>query len=94
MAALRRWIQHRFGASTFAALRLPGGALVDQGLADLAAERETNEGLLVSLARTRLRREGVTLPPFTLPDPDTRLYRSLGRDHGNFAYARYRALIE
>ena len=90
-AAIRRWIRARFGDPSFAALGLPGGALVDQGLDDLAAGRETPASLAVSLAAPRLRREGVPLPASCFPDGDRRLYRVLEEAHGALAHARYLA---
>jgi|GEM_PF-994310 len=94
LAALRRWTRERFGAPTFSAIGLPAGALVDRGLSDLAAERETNESLLVSLAASRLTREGVPLPATCFPDAEVRLYRRLEREHGELGHARYLAWIE
>ena len=90
-AAIRRWVNVRFGAPRFDDLGLPGGALVDRGLDDLAAGEETAESLAVSLAAPRLRREGVPLPSRTLPDADRRLYRLLERAHGDLAHARWLA---
>ena len=92
-AALRRWIRTRFGATHFDALGLPGGDLVDRGLDDLCADRETPESLLVSLAAPRLRREGVPLPRALLSDGNRRLYRVLEAAHGDLAHARYLALL-
>ena len=92
-AAIRRWARVRFGAAHFAELGLPGGALVDQGLDDLAAGEETPESLLVSLAAPRLRREGVPLPAVCLSDGDRRLYRRLEEQHGELAHARYLSLL-
>ncbi len=92
-AALRRWIRARFGAAHFAELDLPGGDLVDRGLDDLCADRETPESLLVSLAAPRLRREGVPLPQALQSDGDRRLYRALEAAHGDLAHARYLALL-
>src|SRR5262245_57101703 len=60
-SAVRRWVRARFGAPLFRDLGFPGGAMVDRGLADLAAHRETPESLTVCLAASRLRREGVPL---------------------------------
>lgn len=91
LAALRRWIRARFGAPGFAALGLPGGAMIDRGLDALAAGRETVESLAVSLAAPRLRREGVPVPAATPPDADRRLYRLLEQTHGALAHARYLA---
>ena len=46
-AAAGRWIRARFGAASFEAMGLPGGRIVDVGLADLALGRVTLESLLV-----------------------------------------------
>jgi hypothetical protein len=92
-AAVRRWTRERFGRSSFAALGLPGGEMVDAGLEALALERETPEALLVSLAAPRLRREGVPVPSQLLPDPDLRLYRRLEQTSGDLAHARYLAYL-
>jgi hypothetical protein len=91
--ALRRWTRERFGDASFAALGLPGGEILDAGLQALAAEQETPEALLVSLAAPRLRREGVPLPSPLLPDPEMRLYRLLEEASGDLAHARYLAYL-
>lgn len=93
IAALRRWIQVRFGAPGFAALGLPGGAAIDAGLADLAAGKESAESLVVSLAAPRLKREGIPLPRERIPNADIRLYRLLERTSGDLAHARYLAWL-
>jgi hypothetical protein len=62
-AATARWIGERFGARDFASLGLPGGELIDTGLDDLACGVTSVESLLVSLASSRLRREGVPVGP-------------------------------
>ena len=85
-------VRGRFGASRFADLGLPGGALVDEGLADLACGRTSVASLLVSLAAPRLRREGVPVTN-TQPDPEFRLYRLLSSTEGDLAYARYNAYL-
>ena len=69
-AAIGRWIRVRFGAPSFEALGLPGGEVIDAGLAALAAGEESTESLLVSLAAPRLRREGVPVPHDVFPDAD------------------------
>jgi hypothetical protein len=92
-AALRRWTEARFGKASFAALGLPGGEMIDAGLRDLAAERESVESLAVSLAASRLRREGVPLPKTVLADADLRLYHLLERTNGDLAHARYQACL-
>jgi len=90
-AAVVRWIRHRFGAPNFRSLGLPGGELIDAGLADLTSEVTSAESLLVSLAGERLRREGVPVG-ITEPEPERRLYELLERSEGALAHARYNAL--
>jgi hypothetical protein len=90
-AATARWIRQRFGARDFASLGLPGGALIDAGLDDLATGVTSKESLLVSLASSRLRREGVPVTAVE-PDPENRLYRLLEETEGALAHARYNAL--
>ncbi|MFN8178009.1 MAG: hypothetical protein U0167_08775 [bacterium] len=92
-AALRRWTQVRFGESSFEALGLPGGHLIDAGLSDLSSSVESVESLLVSLAAPRLRREGVPVPKEILSDPEERLYRRLERTSGDLAHHRYLAYL-
>ena len=89
-AATARWVRTRFGASRFVDLALPGGDLVDEGLADLASGRTSAASLLVSLAAPRLRREGVPVTN-TQPDPELQLYRLLSSNAGDLGYARYNA---
>jgi hypothetical protein len=91
-AATARWIRDRFGSPRFAELGLPGGAILDAGLADLAAGETTQESLLVSLAAPRLRREGVPIGT-VFRDPESHLYRLLSRTAGDLAHARYNALL-
>jgi hypothetical protein len=71
---------------------LPGADLVEQGLEDLEARRETVEALLVSIAPTRLAAVGHTLPE-TVPGPEHRLYALLAKDDANAAHGRYNALL-
>lgn len=92
-AASLRWIRQRFGAASFAALGLPGGDIVDTGLADIANNTTSPESLAVSLAAPRLRREGVPIGP-AQPDPENRLYELLSQATGDLAHARYAAYLE
>ena len=91
-AATTRWIRHRFGSATFEPLGLPGGDMVDSGLADLASGRTTIESLALSLAAPRLRREGVPIG-VVLEDPERRLFAWLSRMDGDLAHARYNAYL-
>lgn len=92
-AAASRWIRERFGASSFAALGLPGGDIVDTGLAHLAAGTISPESLVVSLAAPRLRREGVPIGSVQA-DPEDRLYELLSHTTGDLAHARYAAYLQ
>jgi hypothetical protein len=92
-AAIARWTRKRFGNSSFAELALPGGEIVDAGLADLLSGKETPASLLVSLAAPRLRREGVPVPKSVHLDPEERLYRLLAQTEGRLAHFRYRAFL-
>jgi hypothetical protein len=71
---------------------LPGADLVERGLADLAAGRETAQALLVSIAATKLRSLGLDVPS-PLGDADLRLYRLLAEDDEDSAHGRYNALV-
>ncbi len=71
---------------------LPGGDLVRQGLADLAAGRVTAEALLVSIGTTRLGQLGVTVP-HPLDEADHRLWELLAGDGADSAHSRYNALV-
>lgn len=72
---------------------LPGGALIEAGLADLAAGRETVPSLLVAVATHRLRQAGLDVPAHDFHEAELRLYRLLGRDDASSAYSRYNALL-
>ncbi len=74
------------------AIQPPGLELVRDGIADLAAECETERALLVSIAAPMLRLLGVRLPT-TIPDAEARLQQRLLAEHGDAAHARYNALI-
>ncbi len=94
-AAASRWIRERFGASNFAELGLPGGEIVDTGLAHLADGTVSPESLAVSLAAPRLRREGVPVPASSVQtEAEDRLYDLLSSANGELAHARYAAYLE
>src|ERR1700691_4932434 len=71
---------------------LPGHELVSAGLADLAADRESESGLLVAMAAPRLRALGFDVPEGGGERPSHRLYELLSEaDSG--AHSRYNALV-
>jgi hypothetical protein len=71
---------------------LPGHELVETGLADLAAGRETVEALLVAMAEPRLRSLGIDVPPCAGEGASHRLYALLA-ESGAGAHSRYNALV-
>lgn len=94
-AASARWIRQRFGAPTFTSLGLPGGDIVDTGLAHLVDGTVSPESLAVSLAAPRLRREGVPMSIGSVQrDAEDRLYDLLSASAGDLAHARYAAYLE
>lgn len=72
---------------------LPGGDLVQEGIADLSRGVESVPALLVSIGAPRLRRIGLPLPERTIPSPEHRLYEVLSRTDPDSAHSRYNALI-
>jgi hypothetical protein len=70
---------------------LPGGALVERGLDDLANGAVTVESLLVSTASTRLAALGVRLPQ-RLENPEDTLWALLVERHGDAAHSRLNSL--
>ena len=72
---------------------LPGGSLVEEGLADLARGRETVAALLVAIGAARLRRAGLAVPESGFDDPEHRLYGLLEREGSDAAHSRYNALV-
>jgi hypothetical protein len=94
-APLRRAGFARDSARRASPSSLPGGDVVDTGLADLAAGTVSAASLAVSLAAPRLRREGVPVPHGSVqPDAEDRLYELLSAAAGDLAHARYAAHLE
>lgn len=63
---------------------LPGGDLVERGLADLARDLKTPEAALIEIARTRLLSLGLPVrPPAAAPEREAelRLYERLAARH-------------
>lgn len=73
--------------------RLPGEALIERGLADLAGGRITREALLVAIGARRLRWLGVPVPEHAPRDPEHALYRLIEAEDARDAHARYNALV-
>jgi hypothetical protein len=80
---------------------LPGAELIEEGLRDLAAGRETAAALIVLIGAPRLRRLGLGVPdpprawaaPPSDPSPEHRLYAQLAEQDSDSAHSRYNALI-
>lgn len=72
---------------------LPGADLIEAGLQDLHAGRETVAGLLVAIGAPRLRRLGLNLPDSLPANPEHRLYELLAQDDSDSAHSRYNAFV-
>ncbi len=71
----------------------PGQDIIDEGVRDLAAGKETIPSLLVSIGAERLRRLGVPVPEETILSPEHRLYSTLRDIDPDASHSRYNALI-
>jgi hypothetical protein len=71
---------------------MPGGDLVERGLADLGRGACSVEALLVSIGAPRLAQLGFAVPD-PIPDAERRLYERLHREDPDSAHARYNALV-
>ncbi|HEV7503411.1 MAG TPA: hypothetical protein VGS07_00695 [Thermoanaerobaculia bacterium] len=72
---------------------LPGGDLVQEGIADLARGVESTSSLLVSIGAYRLRRVGLPIPETVIDSPELRLYEKLAESDSDSAHSRYNALV-
>ncbi len=72
---------------------LPGAELIETGLRDLGAGRESVEALLVAVGAPRLRRLGFQLPEQLPEFPEHRLYHLLAETDQDSAHSRYNSLI-
>jgi hypothetical protein len=73
---------------------LPGEELLDKGLSDLSAGRESEAALLLQIAAPRLRALGITVESPSSPggeSPEHRLYALLSTQPD--AHSRYNALL-
>lgn len=74
---------------------LPGGDLIEQGIADGAAGRITPASCLVAIGRTRLGRAGINFSNDCIrliAEPERQLYQLLCQE-SNDPYSRYNSLI-
>jgi hypothetical protein len=72
---------------------LPGQDLVDAGIRDLLAGRESEASLLVAMAAPRLRAIGWEVPDGGGERPSHRLYELLSEQDAGAAHSRYNALL-
>lgn len=72
---------------------LPGEALIEAGVQDLRAGRDTIAALLVAIGSPRLRRLGHQLPDELPTNPEHRLYDLLAETGSDSAHSRYNAFI-
>jgi len=72
---------------------LPGGDLVEEGIADLRRGVLSIPALLVLVGAPRLRRLGFEVPSSPESDPERRLYDALASEDPDSAHSRYNALI-
>ncbi len=72
---------------------LPGAELIEAGIADLDAGRETIPALLVSIGAPRLRDLGLPIGR-GLDNPEHRLYERLAAEDPRAAHARYNAYLQ
>lgn len=72
---------------------LPGADLVQRGLDDLEAGRESPEAALVSMAAPRLRTLGLSVPVSAESEAGHHLYHLLSEVDRASAHSRYNALV-
>lgn len=72
---------------------LPGGHLIQQGIADIAAHRDSTEALLVMIGAPRLRALGFDIAESAASDPEITLYDRLAESGSDSAHSRYNAMI-
>ncbi len=71
---------------------MPFGDVIERGLSDLEAHRETEAAFLVSIGAARLGRLGFDVSaPFT--EPELRLYAKLAEQGTDSAHGRYNSLV-
>jgi len=77
-------------------IALPASDLIETGLRDLRARRETIAALLVLIGAPKLRSLGMDIPDASLAShatPEHQLYDLLATDNPDSAHSKYNALI-
>jgi len=72
---------------------VPGAEIIEAGIADLKAGRETIPALLVSIGAPRLRDLGLVVQG-GFENPEHRLYERLAAEDPRAAHARYNAYLQ
>ena len=73
---------------------LPGAEIVNAGIVDLEAGRDTVEANAVLMAAARLRAAGQNVPDAARSQPAAhRLYEQLARDDARGAHSHYNAIL-
>src|SRR3954467_4424796 len=88
----RTILRRRYTETTVRDTAAPGADLVESGLADLRAGRETVAALLVSSGAPRLSHLGFDVPT-PIATPEHRLYSVLAGQFGDAAHSRYNSLV-
>lgn len=81
------------GAPMAGLMDLPGADIVERGLDDLDAGRDTPEAALVSMAAPRLRALGLSVCAPAESEAGHRLYHLLSEADRASAHSRYNALL-
>ncbi|HYV49866.1 MAG TPA: hypothetical protein VFA20_33655 [Myxococcaceae bacterium] len=72
---------------------LPGYELVSKGVDDLTRGVSSREALLVSIAASRLRENGIPVPRSVPSEAELQLYRLLRSERPQDAYSFYNSLL-
>ncbi len=73
-------------------MNLPGGNIVQHGLADLASSQPTIPALLVSIGSPRLEQIGIHVPS-PISSPEFKLYKTLSAMNPDSAHSQYNGWI-
>lgn len=73
--------------------KVPGSAIIREGIEDLSAGRETVASLLVAMGFLRVRQLGLFWPDRSILYAEHRLYELLARTDADSSHSRYNALL-